>query len=131
MAGASVGEAASEALLARKDELARAVTEALYAEMPNLVTKFGDRGHAKCLQDMGYNLEHLAPAVALGEPALFARYTTWLREMLGARGIPTREVRRSLELTRDVVRARLAGDESVVVSDAIDAGLAALDAPHA
>ncbi|HEV2130044.1 MAG TPA: hypothetical protein VGR27_03020 [Longimicrobiaceae bacterium] len=126
MAAGHVEEAGSEALLARKEELARAITEALYAEMPDLMEKYGESGRAKCLQDMRYNLEHLAPAVALGEPALFARYVAWLRDMLGARGIPADEVRRSLELTQDFVRVRLAAEQAELVAAAVAAGLNAL-----
>lgn len=113
-------------LLARKEELAGAITEALYAEMPDLMEKYGESGRAKCLQDMRYNLEHLAPAVALGEPALFARYVAWLRDMLRARGIPTGEVRRSLELTQDIVRDRLAPEQAARVAESLTAGLNAL-----
>lgn len=126
MAVTGVGEAAADALLTRKDELALAITEALYAEMPDLTGKYGERGRAKCLQDMRYNLEHLAPALALGEPVLFARYVAWLRDMLAARGIPTEEVRRSLELTQDVARARMAPGSAEVVAETVAAGLGAL-----
>jgi MerR family transcriptional regulator, light-induced transcriptional regulator len=118
-----VGERASAALLARKEELASAITAALYREMPELLERYGERGRRKCHEDMRYNLEHLAPAVALADPSLFARYVTWLREMLEAHGVPARDVRRSLELTGDEVRARLAGDEAAAVESALEAGL--------
>lgn len=122
----AVGEAASEALLTRKEELARGITEVLYAEIPGLMEKYGESGRAKCLQDMRYNLEHLAPAVALGEPALFARYVGWLRDMLAARGIPADEVRRSLELTQEIVRVRLTAPEAERVVEVVTAALDAL-----
>lgn len=127
MAGSGVGDSASATLLERKDELARAVTRALYAERPDLLERYGERGRRKCLQDMRYNLEHLAPAVALGEPALFARYVVWLRDMLAARGVPAVEIGRSLELTGRLVQEELAGDEAGVVQGILEAGLAALD----
>ena len=141
-----VGASAADALLARKAELAAAITDALYAAMPELQEKHGDRGRAKCLQDMRYNLEHLAPAVALDDPSLFAGYAVWLRDLLASRGVaaaevgrsleltreiararmPAEEVARSLELTRDVARARLPAGEAEAVGRAIAAGLAAL-----
>jgi hypothetical protein len=129
MAAVTPGEAASEALLKRKEELAYAITEALYGEMPELTSKYGAPGRAKCLQDMRYNLEHLAPAVALGEPVLFAHYAAWLRDMLAARGIPVGEVRRSFELTREVVGDRFGRAEALAVAASIDAGLSKLDTP--
>ena len=73
---------ASEAILDRKEELAREITQALYDHEPGLLERHGERGRSKCLQDMRYNLEHLAPAVGLDDPALFARYVTWLDQLL-------------------------------------------------
>ena len=126
MADSGVGDRASETLLEGKEALARAITRALYAERPELLDRYGESGRRKCLQDMRYNIEHLAPAVALGEPRLFARYVVWLRNMLGARGVPSEEIGRSLELMERVVRSEFAGDEAAVVAEVLDAGLAAL-----
>jgi hypothetical protein len=118
-----VGDRAAAALLARREELAANITAALYAERPELLERYGEQGRRKCLQDMRYNLEHLAPAVALGDPSLFARYVVWLRELLKAHGVPARDVRRSLELTGGVVRARLEPEEAAAVERALVAGL--------
>ena len=126
MASPGVGERASEALLRDKDALARAITDALYAGMPELLARHGERGRVKCLQDMHYNLEHLAPAVALDDPSLFARYAEWLRDMLGARGVGVDEVRRSLEITRDVTGERMPADEAASIAVSIEAALAVI-----
>jgi hypothetical protein len=126
MAGTGVAAAAAAALLARKQELAEGITAALYAELPDLLGKYGESGRAKCLQDMHFNLEHLASAVALGEPALFARYVGWLRDLLEARGIPAEEIRRTLELTRETVRTRLSAQEAEPVAATVGAGLEVL-----
>jgi hypothetical protein len=126
MATIPIGEAAAEALLAAKDELARSITDALYSERPDLLEKYGERGRAKCLQDMRYNVEHLAPAVGLGEPELFASYVVWLRDMLAARDVPADEIRRSLELTGDAVRHRFTEAEAAAITRCIEAGLEAL-----
>lgn len=126
MAPAGVAEAASGTLLRDKEQLARAITDALYADMPELLARHGHRGRVKCLEDMHYNLEHLAPAVALGDPTLFVRYVEWLRDMLGARGVGVDEVRRSLELTIDVTRASLVDAEAAAVAQPIEAALALL-----
>jgi hypothetical protein len=118
-----VAEAASARLLERREELARTVTQRLYDELPELMDRYGAAGREKCLQDMRYNLEHLAPGVALRDPGLFAGYVKWLRNMLGSRGIPTAEVRRSLELMRDAVREELPPAEADVVAECIEAGV--------
>jgi len=126
VAGHGLGEKASETLLARKEALALAVTGALYAERPELLDRFGESGRQKCLQDMRYNIEHLAPAVALGEPAMFTRYVVWLRDLLEARGVPSGEVVRSLELLSRALDDDLHPDEASTVRKVIDAGLAAV-----
>lgn len=126
MAGRSVAEEASETLLAAKEELARAVTDTLYAERPDLLETWGERGRRHCLQDVRYTLEHLAPALALERPELFTAYTTWLRDMLGARGIPLDDVRRTLELTRAALADYLPTDQAEPAAAAVTEGLAAL-----
>lgn len=126
MAALSAAARAAERLRAEADALARALTDRLYAEMPALLDRYGAVGRQKCLQDMGYNLEHLAPAVELADPAVFARYARWLDDLLRARGIPTGEVRRSLELMEQAVHERFPPDEADAVVPCIRAGLAAL-----
>ena len=91
--------------------------------------RFGEGGRAKCLQDMHYCLEHLAPAVALDDPALFARYVVWLKNLLAARGIGSDDVRRSLEATEAVLAELLRPDEAVGVLSCLRAGLASLSHP--
>lgn len=119
---------AGAALLEHKETIARSVTGLLYAEMPWLQDKYGDRGREKCLQDMRYNLEHLIPAVELGAPDMFARYAAWCDGVLRARGVPTAELVRSMEIMRADIAARLPGDEARAVAESLDAGLAALQA---
>ena len=122
----TAGERCAERLLREKEDLARAITDALYAERPELLARYGAAGREKCLQDMRYNLEHLAPAVALGDPGLFAGYARWLGSLLGARGIPLDEVARSLVLTREAIGSRFPREEAAAAVPALEAGLAAL-----
>lgn len=117
---------ASEAILDRKEALAREITQALYDHEPGLLERHGERGRAKCLQDMRYNLEHLAPAVGLDDPALFARYVTWLDQLLRVRGVATDDVRRSIEMTARVISARLPAEQAMAVLPSLDAGISAL-----
>lgn len=122
----SAGERAAEALLQRKDELARNIVADVYADDPALLERYGERGRAKCLQDTRYNLEHLAPALALDEPAMFTGYVRWLADLLAAYGIPAAEIRRSLELTRARLAAELPHEEAQAAAAIIDAGMDAL-----
>jgi hypothetical protein len=121
------GRAASQ-LLAEKELLAESVTRALYDEMPELATRYGPVGREKCLQDLRFTIEHLMPAVDLGQPEMFASYVVWLDDLLRARNVSTREVIRSLELTERIVRERFAVDEAEAIARYIRAGLEQL--PH-
>ena len=126
MAELTPAERAGAALLEQKETIARSVTGLLYAEMPWLLDKYGDRGRDKCLQDMRYNLEHLIPAVELEAPDMFARYAAWCDGVLRARGVPTAELVRSLEIMRADVAVRLPADQGQAVAVSLDAGLQAL-----
>jgi hypothetical protein len=120
------GHPAAERLLRDKETLARAVTAAIYEEFPDLIEKYGERGRARCLQDMHYNIEHLIPAVDLQEPELFAQYVRWLDGMLRARGVATRDVHRCLERLREETRTRYDAAAAAAVVRVIEAGLATL-----
>jgi hypothetical protein len=117
-----VGRAAGQ-LLAEKELLAESVTRALYDEMPGLTARYGPVGREKCLQDLRFTIEHLIPAVDLGQPEMFASYVQWLDDLLRARHVSTREVIRSLELLEGIVRERFAGDQAETIAHCIRAGL--------
>jgi len=127
----TAGERSAARLLAEKEDLARAITAALYRERPEMLARWGEPGREKCLQDMRYNLEHLAPAVALDAPDMFAGYARWLLGLLQSRGIPAGDVARSLALTRAALGERFPPDEAAAAVTALDAALAVLTAAPA
>ena len=123
------GRAAAE-LLARKASLAQTATDALYADMPELMERYGPVGRARCLEDIRYTIDHLIPAVDLAQPSMFTAYVGWLDDLLRARNVSTLEVIRSLELIEQAVRNELAPDEATVVASCLQAGLDSLGAPR-
>lgn len=126
MAGLTPAEQAAAALLEAQETLARRATERLYAEVPGLLEKYGERGREKCLQDVRHTLEHLASAVALDAPPLFARYAAWADDLLTARNVPTGELVRSIELLAAEAGMRLSAEGREVVERCAAAGVAAL-----
>ena len=116
------GASASRLLMRDQDAVARAVTAALYAASPALLERHGERGRDKCLQDMHYTIEHLIPAVDLGDPALFVRYVEWLDGLLRARSVDTRDVVRCLELIREQCIERFPRAESEAIGAILQAG---------
>lgn len=127
MGGVAPGGSAAAFLLDEKERLAREITRRLYERLPGLQDKYGERGREKCLQDMRYNLEHLAPAVDLREPGLFAGYVRWLDGLLRARGVDTGELAVALEITEDVVVEGLEPEAGAPVAECIRAGSAVLE----
>ncbi|CAN5766995.1 MAG: hypothetical protein H0U67_15870 [Gemmatimonadetes bacterium] len=117
---------AAARLVAEIGPLARAITDTMYAESPDLMTKYGVVGRERCLEDMHFNLQHLAPAVELGKPSMFAAYVIWLAEMLASRNVGTDDVVRSLELTQKEIEARFPADEAGTISEYFRVGLNAI-----
>lgn len=130
MAGPSINPHTSRAarmLLRDTDNLALAVTERLFNESPELFDKYGQRGYDKCLQDMRYNVQHLVPAVDMGDASMFTKYVEWLDGLLRARNVPTRETLRCLELLRNEVLARYERNDVDAITAVLDAGIALLE----
>jgi hypothetical protein len=122
-----VGQRAAAQLSTQRAAVAQEVTARLYAETPALLDRYGEVGREKCLQDMGYTVDHLVPAVEIGEPALFAEYVRWLDDLLRTRNVETDEIVRCLRLMVSVAHERLAADEAEAVAMCLQAGLAVLN----
>ena len=122
----TAGARAAQQLIAEKDAFASAITDALYAERPGLLEKYGAAGREKCLQDLHYTIEHLIPALDLGAHVMFADYVRWLDSLLRARRVDTSDVVRSLELTAEIARQRMPSDCATAVGEMVRAGLDAL-----
>ena len=120
---------AAELLARDRDALAMAVTEAVYRRHPDLLEKHGERGRAKCLQDMRLNVDQLVPAVDLGDEAMFARYVEWLDDMLRSRNVGTRDVVSCLELLRAECFRRFPALPAGEIGRIIDAGLRVVQSP--
>lgn len=122
----TIGARAATRLREEKGILARELTEAVYRARPDLLGKHGEYGRQKCHEDMHYNIEHLAPAVHLEMPEIFAKYVRWLEELLTARNVGTDEIVLTLREMEKLVRSRFDPDEAAEVARSIQAGLAVL-----
>jgi hypothetical protein len=131
MAALSTEARAARRLLDEKEELARMLTARLYAELPELDGRYGESGRVRCLEDMRFNVEHLAPAVELGLPVMFRSYVRWLDGLLRARNVATAEVVRTLHLMQALVRERFDEAEAAAIEVCIRAGLDELAAGDA
>lgn len=115
----------AEKLVARRDELARRLTEKHLQHHPELVQRFGEAGRVRCLEDAHFHLQYLTHALQLGAPALFTAYVQWAQQMLEARGITRDDLQTNLELLRDEVAGELEAQEAAAVREIIDGALRA------
>jgi methanogenic corrinoid protein MtbC1 len=114
------------AINADRAALAEAITARHYEIQPELETRYGAVGRAKCVQDAGYHLSYLAEAISASSPALFADYIAWAKVMLESRGVPAGDLSRNLNCIREVLQQRLTPCMSVVTEQYIEAALSRL-----
>lgn len=113
----------SQAITARLELLAEKVVERQYRLQPDLITRYGEAGREKCLQDTKHHLSSILSASALSTPGVFVDYVIWVRGLLAAYNVPPEDVARNLTCIRDVLRDELPDDISEVAVAYVDAGL--------
>lgn len=102
------------------------VVAALYQRHPDLAQQFGERGVAKCREDIGSHLDYLDGAVLAGEPALFSDYAVWLRQVLESRHVPVGHLLESFELLADFFNAQLPPAQAARLKQVLAMGQTAL-----
>ncbi len=124
-------QAIGQAVEASKSEVALMIVDEHWKQRPEFTDRYGQKGHAKCVQDVTYNLSYLSQAILAESPPLFETYLEWVKTLFAGLNIPTGELTESLTITREIFLKRLPSDESKVVVEYIDAGLQRLaDAPQ-
>ena len=105
---------------------AEVATERFCAAHPELLERYGERGRAYTNHDFAYLFAWAVDAVAFGDPPLFTRNVTWLRDLLAARDLPAAWFVASVRLVREVaIDAGLLGEADAV--RVIDPGIAAVE----
>lgn len=85
--------------------LAEQVCRRYFAEFPDHVERYGERGEAFCAHDNAYLVAWLVQALELDARELFVSNVRWLRDVLLARNFPAAAFERNLELVAEVVSA--------------------------
>ena len=106
----------------RSQALAEAMTARQYELMPELATRYGEPGRAKCLQDALYHLSYLSQSIAAERPALFADYVAWAKIMLAGRGIPAEDLAANLACMRAALEQVLPGHMAALACAYVEAG---------
>jgi len=102
------------------------VVAALAARSGSAGMTLGERGAARCREDMQAHVELLAVAIEFGGTMVFRHYVQWLGHLLRARGLPAHDLALALRHLADFFEGALAEDEHHAVLDLIDAGIRAL-----
>jgi methanogenic corrinoid protein MtbC1 len=110
------------AIDAEKDELAQRIVDQQWANNPLFTSRYGAVGHAKCVQDVKYNLSYLSQAIIANSPALFVSYVDWIKVLFEGLKIPTPELVESLEITRQLLQHRFP-EENALIAQFIDLGV--------
>lgn len=113
-------------LTERRGAVARAAVDRLYQETPRLDERYGRGGRAKCVQDTEYTVQHLADALWADDPRLFLDYVEWANATMIAYGVDAADIRRSIELLREVIPDHLDGEGAERAVDVLDRALEAL-----
>lgn len=120
----TTNQALGSGIEAQKDTLANLIVDEQWARNPQFKDRYGEVGHAKCVQDVKYNLAYLSQAIASNSPPLFATYIDWVKTLFQALKIPTRELSESLEITGGILKQRFPNDETVpIIEHFIEIGL--------
>jgi len=119
-------ESAGREILARREELAKALVDREFSLHPELGQRYGAIAREKSLQDAGYHLSYLAQALSAGSGELFHDYVAWARIMLAQRGVLSSDLAFHLECLRDTLLERLGGGEALVAGKFVDSALARL-----
>lgn len=96
---------------ARRESLAAATTDRLYAARPEISSRYGARGRDKCTQDALCHLDVFVHAIQVDSPVLFTTYIRWAKVMLKSRGIAATDLELTLGYMQEVLSQTLTDRE--------------------
>jgi methanogenic corrinoid protein MtbC1 len=121
------GVEAGKILSARRESIAVRVTELYFEAHPGLENKWKN-ARTKCTEDTMHHIDHLAEAVKLGQPALFAEYAAWAAELLAHMRIPGEALSSHLRILAGVAVSELGDAGGELVIPHLEAALAKIEA---
>lgn len=83
--------------------IAESVVAHLHASRPDWTARWGARGRALCVEDVGYHLSYVADAIALDRPASFQAYIVWIDGFFRRRGIEGDHLTQTLDVLGQTV----------------------------
>jgi len=92
----------AEFIFVHHQQLAENLTEKYYQKYPQLLTRYGEKGKQKCLQDALFHFDYLAQALQVNSKALFNDYIAWAKILLAQYGVSQEDLTLNLELMQQV-----------------------------
>ncbi len=99
-----------------KEELARIIVAEQWTRNPQFNQIYGERGHAKCIEDVTYSLAYLSEAISAGSPRLFEAYIDWTKMLFKGLGIPQEDLAESLTISREILIRRFPDSSDTLAS---------------
>lgn len=96
---------AAAAIRGRIEALANEVTDRQFRKHPELATRFGPLGRARCVDDARFHWSFLAAAVDTNIDAIFVDYVAWAKTVLTTRKISHEDLHGVLTIMADVLRS--------------------------
>lgn len=113
-------------LAPQREPCATYVTHEIYAKYGKVLARFGERGRQVCRQDVLHHLTYLACALMQQTPAPFVQYVLWLKDVLGARGVPVAHLDYSLHLIAAFLDDKLPAATLAPLRNTLQGALSAL-----
>ncbi len=107
----------------QREILANTVIKKDYADRPELMERYGEKGKKHYLQDTVYHLTYLAEAIASEHPSIFASYVAWAKVLLSNVNIPIEEFVLNLQLIKGALKQILPENMQSIACQYIDEGL--------
>jgi hypothetical protein len=110
-------EGEAGALFARRRALVQTVARSLYRAHPEYLARWGEKGRARCEDDLDYHVVYLADALANESPSDYVAYARFVRDLLRKRNVDLEHVRVALE----AIGAQLEGRPRAYLDEALRA----------
>lgn len=103
------------------------VVERQYELFPESLSRYGERGKLKGVEDAEYSIKYLAEAIALGDVQLFINYILWLNGVLAGVKVPTTILVDHLTILKQELRNSLPHGYSSISDTYLDHALHVLE----
>jgi methanogenic corrinoid protein MtbC1 len=106
--------------------LSEAVVDRQYRLHPEIWEKYGQRGRAHSIEDMGYHISFLAESINVSDLGIFLHYVQWVKRLFEGLKLPQNSFLTTLQFTKDSIEEMLSADTAEEAGGYIDAALKSL-----